>query len=268
MSLTYKYYTIDETTYAYTESGRGDVLVLLHGFTGSSETWKVFVEKWQKDYRIITVDLPGHGQTTGNAMLSMKEVCHHLQLLFNYLTIGKCSLLGYSMGGRTALSFAMWYPKYIEKIILESSSPGLRTEEERQERIAKDCQLAERIHKNGINHFVDFWENIPLFATQKKLSNDVQKQIRKERLQQSAEGLAASLISVGTGEQPSWWNALNSLTKPVSLIVGEADEKFVHINEQMNQKLPQVKFHLIPNAGHTVHVEQPEAFARIVREEL
>lgn len=98
MSLTYKYHVIDETSYAYTDTGAGDVLVLLHGFTGTSATWLLFIKQWEKNYRIVTVDLPGHGKTTGDAYVSMQTVSSHLARLFNYLEIEKCHLLGYSMG--------------------------------------------------------------------------------------------------------------------------------------------------------------------------
>lgn len=266
MTLTYNYHPIDETTYAYTDNGSGTILVLLHGFTGSSETWESFIEKWQADYRVITVDLPGHGRTTGNSTLSMKEVCRHLHMIFDLLAIEKCHLLGYSMGGRTALSFAMWYPRYIETLSLESASPGLYTKQERQERIEKDQQLANRIINEGIEAFVDFWANIPLFATQKNLPSKVQSSIRQERLQQSEEGLANSLHSIGTGKQPTWWEAIEKLNIPVRLIVGELDEKFVQINQQMQKKLPQASFHFVPDAGHTIHIEQPKAFAQIVEQ--
>lgn len=268
MNLTYNYHTIDETTYAFTDNGSGHTLVLLHGFTGSSETWRNFIENWQMKYRVITVDLPGHGKTTGKSMLSMQEVCYHLQVLFDLLAIEKCHLLGYSMGGRTALSFAMWYPRYIEMLILESASPGLNTEQEREARVLHDQRLASRLKDEGIEAFVDFWENIPLFATQKKLAKEVQAAIKEERLQQSAYGLANSLLYLGTGKQPSWWQALEKLNRSVRLIVGELDEKFVHINEQMQKKLPQASFHLVENAGHTVHIEQPEAFSEIVEQNI
>ena len=268
MSLTYNYHTIDETTYAYTDNGSGTVLVLLHGFTSSSETWRHFIENWQTNYRVITVDLPGHGRTIGKSTLSMEEVCRHLQILFDLLVIEKCHLLGYSMGGRTALSFAMWYPRYIETLILESASPGLETEKEREARSLHDQQLASRIVNEGIETFVEFWTNIPLFATQKKLPNEVQARIRQERLQQSTEGLANSLRYLGTGKQPSWWQTLEKWNRPVCLIVGELDEKFVHINELMQKKLPQASFHLVKNAGHTIHVEQPKAFMQIVEQHV
>ncbi|HLR73319.1 MAG TPA: 2-succinyl-6-hydroxy-2,4-cyclohexadiene-1-carboxylate synthase [Pseudogracilibacillus sp.] len=268
MNLTYNYHTIDETTYAFTDNGSGLALVLLHGFTGSSETWRNFIENWQTKYRVITVDLPGHGKTTGKSTLSMQEVCHHLLVLFDLLAIEKCHLLGYSMGGRTALSFAMWYPRYIEMLILESASPGLNTEQEKEARVLHDQQLASRLKDEGIEAFVDFWENIPLFATQKKLAKEVQAAIKEERLQQSAHGLANSLLYLGTGKQPSWWQDLDQLKRPVCLIVGELDEKFIHMNKKMQKKLPQASFHLVKNAGHTVHIEQPEAFSQIVEQHV
>src|SRR5699024_517542 len=212
MNLTYNYHTIDETTYAFTDNGSGLALVLLHGFTGSSETWRNFIENWQTKYRVITVDLPGHGKTTGKSTLSMQEVCHHLLVLFDLLAIEKCHLLGYSMRGRSALSFALWYPRYIEMLIIESASRWLNAGQ-------------------GIEAFVDLWENIPLFATQKKLAKEVQAAIKEERLQQSAHGLANSLLYLGTGKQPSWWQDLDQLKRPVCLIVGELDEKFIHMNK-------------------------------------
>src|SRR5699024_4182254 len=135
MKLTYNYHTIDEITYAFTDNVSGLAVVLLYSCTGSSDTGRYVIENWQTKYRVITVDLPGHGKTTGKSTLSMQEVCHNLLVLFDLLAIEKCHLLGYSMGGRTALSFAMWYPRYIEMLILESASPGLNTEQEKEARV-------------------------------------------------------------------------------------------------------------------------------------
>lgn len=266
MSLVYEYLRIDDTTYAYTANGSGEVLVLLHGFTGSSETWQAFIEKWKKDYRVITIDLPGHGKTTGEANLRMAEVCRHLTMLFDHLAIEKCHLLGYSMGGRTALSFAIWYPVYIESLLLESASPGLPTEQERAERTKKDTQLAARLIDGGMEAFVNFWEDIPLFATQQSLPEKVKQQVRAERLGQNQAGLAASLTSIGTGEQPDWWEKLTDLALPVCLIVGEDDQKFVQVNRQMSEQLQQGSYEVVPDAGHAVHIERPEAFSQIVQQ--
>ncbi|MBO1914528.1 alpha/beta fold hydrolase, partial [Microvirga sp. 3-52] len=106
--------------------------------------------------------------------------------------------VGYSMGGRIALSYTINHPKRVASLILESSTPGLETERERIERMNKDKILAQKICSEGILSFVEFWEGIPLFDTQKKLSTEQQQKIRTERLSQNAVGLANSLLGIGT----------------------------------------------------------------------
>lgn len=150
----------------------------------------------------------------------------------------------------------MYYPEYIASLILESASPGLKEEAARRERKEKDEQLAQRILENGIEAFVDTWQELPLFATQKQLPDHVQRNIRNERLSQKEEGLAMSLQAMGTGTQPSWWGQLSELAKPTLLIAGEEDEKFVAINQMMQKAIPQAAFMLRPKAGHAVHVEK------------
>ncbi|MFP3499098.1 alpha/beta fold hydrolase, partial [Pseudomonas sp. SIMBA_059] len=86
------------------------------------------------------------------------EVLHEL---FNELQLSNFTLLGYSLGGRVALSYVAKYPDEIKHLILESASPGLKTEQERQARRNSDEKLANEILQNGLQSFVDKWENIP-----------------------------------------------------------------------------------------------------------
>src|SRR5690625_6593165 len=79
------------------------------------------------------------------------------------------------MGGRVALSFAMNFSRQVKSLILESSSPGLEMEAERKARKESDKQLAEKIVHEGIESFVQYWENIPLFHTQKSLDDNVDR---------------------------------------------------------------------------------------------
>src|SRR5690625_4319625 len=173
-------------------------------------------------------------------------------------------MLGYSLGGRTALSFAQYFPNQVKSLILESASPGLKTEAERKTRREQDDKLAEKIKEEGIEAFVNKWENIPLFTSQKNLPKTIQNRIRKERLSQKKTGLGNSLVYMGTGRQPSWWDQLQSLTIPVLLIVGELDVKFVQINQTMHHLLKHSTIQCVPNAGHAVHIEQVEKFDKII----
>ena len=257
---------INETTYFYECHGSGPTLVMLHGFTGSTKTWDSFIATYEKKFRLITVDLPGHGQTTQDTPITMAECCQDLDHLFRKLELEQFYLLGYSMGGRTALAYALQYPEQIAGLILESASPGLRTTVERMARKKHDEQLAMTLETKGLTHFINYWENIPLFSTQKQLNTAVRNKIRWEREAQRNTGLAASLRGMGTGSQPSFWKQLPMLGMPVLLLAGSLDVKFVKIQQDMAQALPNAVKNIIFDAGHAIHVEQPEIFGKIVTE--
>lgn len=248
-----------------------ETLVLLHGFTGTTATWQKVIEYLPKTIKIVAIDLIGHGQTEApedvNRYLMIEQV-KDLEDIFSQLGLDCFTLLGYSMGGRVALSYAARFPKRINCLILESSSPGLATEEEQASRRKSDEKLADEIEEKGIEWFVNYWEDIPLFATHKKLSEDVQREIREERLSQSVVGLANSLRGMGTGAQQSVWKKLIRLSFPVILITGELDKKFNQIAEQMMVHLQKSEHIIVPGVGHSIHVENPEQFATIVKEVL
>lgn len=259
---------IGKNKYACELTGNGEPLVLLHGFTGSSKTWEPFVHKWSSVFRVITIDLPGHGNSVTPDFPTMIDFCDELKILLEELQVSKCHLLGYSMGGRVALSFAQRHPEMVSSLILESASPGLKTESERVERKEKDAKLADNILQNGLEAFVDEWESLPMFSTQKMLPDDAKATIRKERLAQSPTGLAGSLTYMGTGNQPSWWNRLSSIKVPVLLVVGGLDSKFVTINQEMEKQFNYGELIIVHDASHAVHIEQAEKFVTIVMEFL
>lgn len=244
-------------------------IVFLHGFTGSTKTWQE-TAKALPGYRLVLVDLLGHGKTDSPnqaARYSMEQQLSDLENLFIQLELTRFALVGYSMGGRTALAYASSYPQRIQALILESASPGLQTEAERLERRQRDEQLAEKILAGGIISFVDKWQDIPLFDSQKNLPEDVRQAVREERLAQQPGGLANSLIGMGTGAQASLWGRLKQLELPVLLITGSLDPKFTVLAKKMLQALPNAE-HAIIEAGHAIHVEKPVEFATMIEEYL
>lgn len=242
-------------------------LVCLHGFTGSTSTWQQLAAEVQA--RLVAVDLMGHGLTDASddvVHYTMDAQVELLEKLFDQLHLHSIVLLGYSLGGRVALSYAVRYPTRIQQLILESASPGLVQESERNARQEADNQLAQDIEQNGLITFVNHWENIPLFASQKQLPKAVQQAVREERLQQREKGLANSLRGMGTGAMPQLWDKLNELKMPVTFITGQLDTKFVAIAERMQERIPQAKHRTIADAGHAIHVENLAEFATIVKE--
>jgi 2-succinyl-6-hydroxy-2,4-cyclohexadiene-1-carboxylate synthase len=248
-----------------------ETLVLLHGFTGSTKTWHKVVELLPNSIRIVAVDLMGHGQSAAPEdvnVYSMQKQVELLDQLFTQLQLKEFSLVGYSMGGRVALSYVVQYSARVKQLILESASPGLVLEKERLMRRQADEALAHTILEKGMVSFVDQWENIPLFASQKELPLALQYEIRSERLAQREIGLVNSLRGMGTGVMPPLWEELFNLKMPVTLITGDLDKKFVELNNRMQKNLPNSEHVIIPSVGHAIHVENPIKFATIVNETI
>jgi 2-succinyl-6-hydroxy-2,4-cyclohexadiene-1-carboxylate synthase len=245
-------------------------LVLLHGFTGSAASWGEHLDILAADgMRVIALDMLGHGQsdTPGNPQRYSMEHCQaDIPAALRELGVrqGEAILLGYSMGGRIALYTA--FSSFFRALILESASPGLATASEREERQRNDEALAELIERDGVAAFVEQWERLPLFASQQSLPIKLRQALHEQRLNNRASGLAQSLRGLGTGVQPALHDRLSALTLPVLLITGELDQKFCGIARHMAQVLPQAQLQIVANAGHTVHLEQPRVFERIVRD--
>ncbi len=243
------------------------VLVFLHGFTGSLDTWNTIVSLMEEKAHTVAIDLWGHGRSDkpeNSSDYSMENQTRDLEQLFQELELQSFILVGYSMGGRTALGYATSYPERIQRLVLESASPGLKTEADRFERRQGDAKLANRLLQEPFEDFVDFWENLALFESQKSMSAEQIEAVRKERLSQDPKGLANSLIGIGTGSQPSYWNVLSEQLYPVDLITGSLDSKFENIALEMKNLLPEVSHFSVENAGHAIHVEKPEEFATII----
>lgn len=263
--------TIQDCSYYVEMAGEGPPLLLLHGFTGSGATWRETVNMLKDCFCCVTVDILGHGRSAAPKEAEryrIQLVAQDMKELMKELGHSRFHLLGYSMGGRLALTIAVMFPEAVQSLILESASPGLRTEEERSMRRQSDEELAERIEREGIESFINYWENIPLFETQKQLSKDRQQAIREERLQNKAAGLSGSLRGMGTGAQPSWWPLLPQLRMPVLLVTGSKDQKFAGIANEMQELLSVSAWKEINAAGHAIHVEECRKFGTIVKEFL
>lgn len=242
--------------------------MLLHGFTGSAENWRPLVSHLARNFKVITVDLPGHGHTDSPAdpmRYEMALVAADLIELTGSLGHDGFNLLGYSMGGRLSLYLAIHYPKHVDKLILESASPGLKSAAEQEARRVFDNNLAQRIEQDGIESFVDFWESIALWESQRKLSVGQAAILRQIRLGNNPVGLANSLRGMGTGQQPSLWGNLNQIVNPTLLLTGQLDLKFCAIAAEILPQLRQGQLHSVPQAGHTVHLEQPSRWLELVQ---
>ncbi|WP_313799401.1 2-succinyl-6-hydroxy-2,4-cyclohexadiene-1-carboxylate synthase [Cytobacillus sp.] len=246
-------------------------LVLLHGFTGNAYSWRKLKPFLKGIRNVFAIDIVGHGKTDAPADISrytIESAARDIDLILEQMRIEQANILGYSMGGRLALTFALKYPNKVGKVILESASPGLEEEGQQAARRIQDENLAIRIREEGIPAFIEYWENIPLFNTQKRLAENIRVEMRNQRLANSQIGLVNSLKGMGTGSQPSWWSKLDELSMPFLLLTGSLDEKFCLIADRMQATMKNARRITISDCGHAIHVEKPKIFGTIVSEFL
>jgi 2-succinyl-6-hydroxy-2,4-cyclohexadiene-1-carboxylate synthase len=251
--------------------GHGPPLLLLHGFTGSARTWDLVRATLNTVARTVALDLVGHGRSAAPAEVArytMQAASADLAAALDSLGIQQAAVLGYSMGGRLALDFALRCPERVQALVLESASPGIADPTERARRAASDEELAARIEREGVEAFVAGWEQQPLLALGAHVPDRVRQAQRAERLSHTALGLANSLRGMGAGRQLSRWACLPRLATPVWLVVGERDARYVDIARRTAERLPRAEVVQVPGAGHTVHLDQPDAVCALVKDRV
>ncbi|MCD2257357.1 2-succinyl-6-hydroxy-2,4-cyclohexadiene-1-carboxylate synthase [Lactobacillus sp. CC-MHH1034] len=262
--------SVNDANYKIQKIGHGaPYWLILHGFMGNHHEFETIATKLPGTK--LLPDLLGHGGTTAtkqHAFTMTQQVIDLMMLTTQLVPDQRLNVLGYSMGGRIAVAFANTHPERIQTLFLESTRPGIATQKQRDIRRQHDQVLAKRLLTHGLHDFVNYWTELPLFASQKRLPQAVQQRVKAMRLHQRADLLARSLTEMGTGSQANYWPDLIKLTQPTHLIVGALDRKFTDINTKMVRQLPNVTLTKIPNAGHNSHLEAPNTFIKAVLKEL
>ncbi len=253
------------------QQGSGPPVVLLHGFTGSSETWASLTELLAPHFEVVAVDIVGHGLSDSPEEVDryrMERCVDDLVEVIAKLGHRRATWLGYSMGARAALSLAVRHPEVAEALVLEGVTAGLADPVLRAERIASDERLADRIERWGLESFIDFWQSIALWDTQATMPAARLAALRGQRLAGSPRGLANSLRGMGSGAQQPVHAKLAELSLPVLLLAGALDAKFTTIAAELAELLPRAEVASIPGTGHAAHFEDPQTFNRTVLDYL
>jgi len=242
------------------------VVLLIHGFTGSSEDWND-VRNSMKGVRFLLLDLPGHGRSDSSPDLkyyTQENLVKLIEDIRNGLGLKRLIIIGYSMGGRLALSYAVEYPDNLQKLIIESGHAGLETEEERSERTNQDEKLADFIVQNEIDDFVDFWMSKDIFVTQSNLPESERVEIRNRKLLNSTRGLSNMLKGFSPGRMTPLWDKLRKVHCDTLLIAGELDVKYCEVGKKMQNKIINSRLEIVDGAGHNVHLEKRDRFIKLI----
>jgi len=247
---------INDIEIAYTDSGIGRPVVLIHGYPFNRSLWNEQIAALSSSYRVIAPDLRGFGESeSAPGTATMNVMAQDVGLLLNHLGIARAAIGGLSMGGYVALAFYKQLPSRVRTLVLADTRAQADTEEAKQSR----AQQAEKALNEGMAGIADAM--LPKLLTPETVSKrpEVVKSVRDMMLKTKPEGAAAALH--GMAERDDQTALLAKITVPALVMVGAEDAITpVADSEKMHAAIPGSRLVVIENAGHVSNLERTEQF--------
>ena len=234
---------------AYARRGRGEPLVLIHGYPLDRTTWNEVASLLEPDFDLIIPDLRGMGQSdAGDKTYTVADLASDIAGLLDHLKIQKAFVAGHSMGGYVALAFARAYPNRVRGLGMISS----QVLADPPERKAGRYQTAKDVEEKGISVVVD--------SMTTKLSADehIQSFVREVMQRQKPAGVIGSLKAIAERDDSS--DLFKSFKFPVVIVHGDADALIpIERGREMKAALPSAHYAELRDAGHMPMMENPKA---------
>ncbi|KAJ8904715.1 hypothetical protein NDN08_001233 [Rhodosorus marinus] len=250
---------------AFTEAGDrrivSGVWLLLHGFLGDKEPiFEAFVSRIGDGERVVAIDLPLHGESASVSVEDVAEAAALVRETADDLEIRSCIVVGYSLGGRVALSLAASVEHgLVENLILISSDPGLpSTGSERSDRMERDLEYSRKIQAN-FDQFLHGWYSAGLWGS--SLSEESkQLWIRRIKRVNTQRNMSKAVVAYSPARMTSLWEFLLGPASPPSLMIcGSEDRKYVAITRRASQRHFSA---VVPDAGHNCLHQAIDAVVR------
>lgn len=255
MKLIYK-----NTSITYTETGQGDTLVLLHGFTESQSMWDGFVHKLSDAFRVVTIDLPGHGQSDCLGDIhTMDDMAGSVKFVLDHLQINACVIIGHSMGGYVSLALSRLYPGLVKGLGLFHSNATADSEEAKEAR-NKAIAAIQKNHKNFLFQFIP-----SLFAPENQMIFEALSKTLIENAQKmSPQAIVAA--QEGMKRRPDSRDLLKNAAFPFLFICGKKDSRIPLENILPQIALPKTAYSMIlEDVGHMGWAEAQQETLNMVQ---
>ena len=246
----------------YTELGQGDLpIVILHGLFGARRNWQRIAQKLAESHRVISVDLRNHGESPHTAAINYPAMAADIEHLLDNLNLPSATLLGHSMGGKTAMYFALQYPERLRALIIVDIAPV--TYPFRYNRLVAALRevttlnLDSRAEADGrlTAHGVE--SPLRTFLLQNFVLQD-----GRYRWRFNLDAIERDMQHIMGFPVPE---RIQSKQPSTLFICGEHSE-FVTPDHhaEIQRMFPSAKIVTLPDSSHWLHVEQPERFIEIV----
>lgn len=252
MKIKYKGAEIFFSTY-----GKGNPLVLLHGFLEDSEIWKEVVDEVKNERQVICIDLPGHGKSEGfSDVHTMAEMANVVMKVLESIGCEKISIVGHSMGGYVSLEFYNKFPMMVKSLVLINSTPVDDSVEKRENR-EKSARLVARNKKAYVNMAIS---NLFSEESKKKFIAEIEN-LKNRALQMEIKNIQAALQ--GMKIRTNHIDLFKSASLPKIVVAGKQDPILEFSDLQRISKECNARLFSTEN-GHNSYIEDSENLRKIV----
>ncbi|WP_101775380.1 2-succinyl-6-hydroxy-2,4-cyclohexadiene-1-carboxylate synthase [Pasteurella oralis] len=239
------------------------ILVFLHGLLGSSDDWQKVIENLPH-FSCLALDLPFHAKAKHHHVNNFEDTCDYLTLQLNNNVGDKpYYLIGYSLGGRIALYYALQYLKAnttLQGLILEGAHLGLTSEQEKQARWQHDRSWAQRFRTEPVTTVLNAWYQQPVFDDLTETERTI---LIEKRAEHCGNNIANMLLATSLAKQPDFRQKIQTTSLPIHYFCGEKDHKFKQL-----ALAAQLDLTLIKDAGHNTHLEKSQRFAEMIQKKI
>lgn len=263
---------LDNFHYQITGNPSGHKLVFLHGLMGSAANWRRIASAFEAEFHILTYDQRGHGRSFHPPDgYHPRDFAQDLKHILEELGWSASALVGHSMGGRNALEFAAHFSQRVKVLVIEDIGPDANLGAiERIEKLIQRVPTPFASRQEARDFFEKSYVDLISFYPQAQvvsrfmLSNIEQKPDGKMDWRFDKDAI---LQCMRDGRNEDRWDALANLKMPVLIVRGEHSNDLPRpIFDRMLKILPTAEGVEIPESGHWVHFDQPEAFIRVLKE--
>jgi len=251
---------INGITITYSDQGNGLPIVFLHAFPLNRSMWAQQEDALCSQFRIITIDLRGHGESDAPLWrYTLEQSADDVCALLDRLSIQQAIFTGLSMGGYILFAFYRKYATRVKGLILADTKAQADTAEGKEGRF----QMAQTAYKKGPSAIADIMLPKLLSPATIQSKPEIVQKVRRMIEGNQISGIAGDLMAMA--ERPDSVPLLNQITCPTQIIVGELDQATPPSDSKlMAEQIPNASLAVIPQAAHLANLEQPEAFNQIV----
>jgi len=245
---------------AYTDEGAGTLIVLIHGYPLNRTMWDAQVQGLSARFRVIAVDLRGHGESQAPFWLTTVDTyAEDVRGLLDHLSIERAVICGFSMGGYVAFAFVRQHADRLRGLVLADTRPQPDAPEGKAARF----QSALTAQQRGAGAIAEAM--LPRLLTQKSIDErpELVQKVRAIIESTPVQGIAGDLMAMA--ERPDSVPLLASIRTPALVIVGELDGLTPPPDSKlMADSIAGARLETIPGAAHLANMEEPEHFNRVV----